>query len=208
MRALLESFQVASPVPPQPAPPPPTPPSAPPSPPPAPGQSPAPPSGSVDETPEKAKKYVKYSMIWVALSVLIYLALMGINWKGYIDAAGQHNPNPEDTLAFYTITILLIIFGLIALILVVLIKIKIGRSMESGVWDVATESSFFIGVLAIVFGFGAGIPLILVNKMMKEHPLYLSTLPPPKPVCYRCRNEVRWKTEMNKWYCEHCKIYL
>jgi MFS family permease len=162
---------------------------------------------SLDALPKEAEKKAKLAMIWFIVSGVIFMAIGGYLYSVLASALSQDKPVDQNALwAFISV---LFIFGILAIILAVITNLRVIGMMHNDKWDTATDTMMFLAMPGFLFGLGlAGVLLYGTNKKMRKHPFYLRTLPPPTPVCERCRQPVTWMPAMKKWYCGNCKIYL
>lgn len=123
------------------------------------------------------------------------------------DALSSNKPVDESAMWGFIST--LYVFGTLAVILALVVLWKVRGAMKADKWDTAVDSSVLIGIPGFIFGLGiSGVLLFQISKKMRTHPFYLRTLPPPVPVCERCRQKVEWNAQYKKYYCANCRIYL
>ena len=162
---------------------------------------------SLDALPRDAEKKAKLAMIWFIVSGLIYIAAGSYLYVILADALSHDKP--VDDTALWSFIAVLYIFGILAIMLAIVTNMKVIGNIHSDKWDSAVDTMMFLSIPGFFFGLGlSGILLFTTNKKMRKHPFYLRTLPPPTPVCERCRQPVQWMPQMKKWYCPNCKIYL
>lgn len=196
------------------APAPPAPAMAPPPPPPGtlpvPKPTPAmPPStvASLDALPKEAERKSKLALIWFIVSGIIYIAAG--SYLYLILANARKQGITGDEMAMWSFITILYIFGIMGILFAMLTYMLVIGKMHRDKWDSAVDTMMFLAIPGFLFGLGlSGILLFSMNKKMRKHPFYLRTLPPPTPVCERCRQPVQWMPAMKKWYCPNCKIYL
>jgi len=171
--------------------------------------TPIPPStvASLDALPKTAMKKVRLAMIWFIVSGIIYIVGGSILYAVLADA--QSKGIPVDATAMWSFIGILWVFGVLAILLAIVAQVRVLGLMNADKWDTAVDTMMFLAIPGFVFGLGlSGIWLYSYNKKMRKHPFYLRALPPPTPVCERCRMPVQWMPAMKKWYCPNCKIYL
>ena len=205
---------------PQTAPAPSAPPMATPMPPPAPAPPPGtmpvprpapsmPPStvASLDALPKDAEKKAKLAMIWFIVSGVIFIAIGSALYWVLADA--QARDQKVDVTAMWSYIGVVFVFGILAIVMGAVVNLRVIGMMHADKWDSAVDTMMFLAIPGFIFGLGlSGWLLYSTNKKMRKHPFYLRTLPPPTPVCERCRQPVTWMPQMKKWYCSNCRIYL
>ena len=165
---------------------------------------------SLDALPKESQKKVRIAMIWFFISGMIFIAAGSYAYY-FLNNALTHEQNidqPDKGLMWSFIGVLFT-FGILAIMLAMVTQIRVLNSIKADKWDTAVDTMMFLAIPGFIFGMGlSGILLFTSNKKMRQHPFYLRTLPPPTPVCERCRQPVTWMPQMKKWYCPNCKIYL
>jgi MFS family permease len=162
---------------------------------------------SLDALPKEAEKKAKLAMIWFIVSGVIFMAVGGYLY--YILSDALSHDKPVDAVAMWSFISVMFIFGILAVVLAIVTSLRVIGMMHNDKWDTATDTMMFLALPGFLFGLGlSGILLFTTNKKMRKHPFYLRTLPPPTPVCERCRQPVQWMPAMKKWYCPNCHIYL
>ncbi len=152
-------------------------------------------------------KSATIAMVWFILSALVFLAIGG--YLQYILSDALATGKPIDESAMMSYISVLYLFGALAILLAVAVGWKVSGAMKADKWDTAVDSSLLIGIPGFIFGLGlSGVLLFRLSKRMRTHPFYLRTLPPPTPVCERCRQKVEWNAQYKKYYCANCRIYL
>ncbi len=146
-------------------------------------------------------------MMWFIVSGVIYMAIGAALFWVLADA--QSRDQKVDVTAMWSYISVAFIFGILAVVMGMVVYLRVIGMMHQDKWDSAVDMMMFLAIPGIIFGFGlSGWFLYSTNKKMRKHPFYLRTLPPPTPVCERCRQPVTWMPQMKKWYCGNCKIYL
>jgi len=162
---------------------------------------------SLDALPKEAEKKAKLAMIWFIVSGVIFIAVGSYLYTVLADALAHDKP--VDSTALWSFIAVFFIFGILAIILAIITNLRVIGMMHNDKWDTATDTMMFLAIPGFIFGLVlSGILLLSTNSKMRKHPFYLRTLPPPTPVCERCRQPVQWMPAMKKWYCGNCKIYL
>jgi MFS family permease len=162
---------------------------------------------SLDELPKEAEKKAKLAMIWFIVSGVIFMAIGGYLYS--ILASARAQDKFVDQNALWAFISVMFTFGILAIVLAIVTSLRVIGMMHNDKWDTATDTMMFLALPGFLFGLGlSGILLFTTNKKMRKHPFYLRTLPPPTPVCERCRQPVQWMPAMKKWYCPNCHIYL
>lgn len=162
---------------------------------------------SLDALPKEAEKKAKLAMIWFIVSGVIFIAAGSYLYVILADAVGHDKP--VDATALWSFIAVFFVFGIVAIVLAAVTNFRVIGMMHNDKWDSAVDTMMFLAIPGFVFGLGlSGFLLITTNKKMRKHPFYLRTLPPPTPVCERCRQPVTWMPAMKKWYCPNCRIYL
>jgi len=161
----------------------------------------------LDALPKEAEKKAKLAFMWFFVCAMIFIAAGGYLLFVWNDAIKNNRPGNLDALIGFGGVMLT--FGILSIILAIILKIKVLGGMKDDKWDTAVDMSLLIGIPGFMFGMGlSGMWLYWINKKMRDHPYYLKTLPPPTPVCERCRQPVTFNAQQQKWYCPNCKIYL
>jgi cytochrome b561 len=162
---------------------------------------------SLDAVPKDARKKATIAMLWFIISGIIFIAI-GSYLYAILNDALTHE-KPVDANALWSFIGVLYVFGALAIILAMITQVRVLNSMKADKWDTAVDTMMFLAIPGFIFGLAlSGVLLYTANKKMRAHPFYLRTLPPPTPVCERCRQPVQWMPQMKKWYCPNCKIYL
>lgn len=161
----------------------------------------------LDALPKDARKKTQIAMIWFIVSGVIFIAI-GSYLYAILNDALVHE-KPVDANAMWSFIGVFYVFGILAILLAIVTQWRVLGSIKADKWDAAVDTMMFLAVPGFIFGLAiSGILLFIANKKMRSHPFYLRTLPPPTPVCERCRQPVQWMPQMKKWYCPNCKIYL
>jgi len=161
----------------------------------------------LDALPKEAEKKAGLAFIWFMVCAMIFITIGAYLLYVFNDAVA--NSKPGNLTALVSFGGVMITFGILSIILGVIVKVKIIGGMQTDKWDTAVDMSLLIGIPGFMFGLGlSGFWLYTINKKMRDHPFYLKTLPPPTPVCERCRQPVSFNVQQQKWYCPNCKIYL
>jgi hypothetical protein len=162
---------------------------------------------SLDALPKDAKKKAAIAAFWFIISGMIFFAFCAYLYVDMINAKNANRNVDEGTL--WSFIGVLATFGALSILLAIVDWIRVLGSMKAEKWDVAVDTAMLMSFPGFIFGlFGSGYLLYILSKKMRTHPFYMRTLPPPTPVCERCRQPVTWVPTLKKWYCPNCHIYL
>jgi DNA-directed RNA polymerase subunit RPC12/RpoP len=153
----------------------------------------------------KAKKSLNIGVVWFLVATILWAVL------GYFFYHQSKDPqyNAANKSLFLSLVTVCLIFGLFALIFMILTVVLIIGAMKKDKYDSAYNRGLLIGFIGLFFGFGAGAMLLIAARThLKNHPKYLATLPVPTPICERCGQPVQFDKEVGGWYCPTCKIHL
>jgi hypothetical protein len=162
---------------------------------------------SLDALPKDAKKKAGIASVWFIISGIVFFAIGAFLYVDMVNAKAAHRAVEEGTL--WSFIGVLSTFGALSIVLSIANWIRVLGSMKADKWDVAVDTAMLLSFPGFIFGLGlSGYLLFSLSKKMRTHPFYMRTLPPPTPVCERCRQPVTWVPTLKKWYCPNCHIYL
>jgi len=162
---------------------------------------------SLDAAPKDAKKKAGFAMIWFIISGVIFFAIGAFLYIAMTEALNAHGAVDQGTQ--WSFIGILFTFGALSMIFALVDQIRVIGSMKADKWDTAVDTATLMSFPGFIFGLGlSGYMLFALSQKMRTHPFYMRTLPPPTPVCERCRQPVTWVPSLKKWYCPNCKIYL
>jgi hypothetical protein len=162
---------------------------------------------SLDALPKDSKKKAGLAAVWFIISGIVFIAI-GVFF--YVDMVAAQSANTNvDTGTLWSFIGVLYTFGALSMILAIVTHIRVVGSMKVDKWDTAVDTAMLLSIPGFIFGLGlSGFLLFSLSKKMRSHPFYMRTLPPPTPVCERCRQPVTWVPTLKKFYCPNCHIYL
>jgi hypothetical protein len=162
---------------------------------------------SLDALPKDSKKKAGIAAVWFIISGIVFFAIGAYLYVDMMNAKDAHRAVDEGTL--WSFIGVLFTFGALSILLSIADWVRVMGSMKSDKWDVAVDTAMLLSFPGFIFGLGlSGYLLYALSKKMRTHPFYMRTLPPPTPVCERCRQPVTWVPTLKKWYCPNCHIYL
>jgi DNA-directed RNA polymerase subunit RPC12/RpoP len=153
----------------------------------------------------KAKKSLNIGVGWFLAATVIWGVLAYFFYRQSKDP--QYNAANKSL--FLSLVTVFLIFGIVALIFMILTVVLILGAMKKDRYDAAYNRGLLLGFIGLFFGLGAGAMLLAASRThLKNHPKYLATLPVPTPICERCGQPVQFDKEVGGWYCPTCKIHL